>query len=279
MKIVEGILELRKELNDLERPIGFVPTMGFLHEGHLSLVRVAREENPSVVVSIFANPTQFAPDEDLDSYPRDIQRDLELLEAERADLVWIPAVDVMYPEGYQTWVEVEDLSQILEGSYRPTHFRGVSTVVAKLFNAVGPDRVYFGQKDAQQAAVIRQMIKDLNFPLTMVVCPIVREDDGLAMSSRNTYLNDSERLAARCLSRGLFMAQDAFQAGERNAENLKEIVSTQVISEPLADLQYVSCADPVTLSELEGEITSCLISMAVFVGKTRLIDNILLGIS
>ena len=279
MKIVEGILELRKELNDLERPIGFVPTMGFLHEGHLSLVRVAREENPSVVVSIFANPTQFAPDEDLDSYPRDIQRDLEMLEVEGADLIWIPTVEVMYPEGYQTWVEVEDLSQILEGSYRPTHFRGVSTVVAKLFNAVGPDRVYFGQKDAQQAAVIRQMIKDLNFPLTMVVCPIVREDDGLAMSSRNTYLNDSERLAARCLSRGLFMAQDAFQAGERNAENLKEIVSTQVISEPLADLQYVSCADPVTLSELEGEITSCLISMAVFVGKTRLIDNILLGIS
>ena len=279
MKIVEGILELRKELNDLERPIGFVPTMGFLHEGHLSLVRVAREENPSVVVSIFANPTQFAPDEDLDSYPRDIQRDLEMLEAEGADLIWIPTVEVMYPEGYQTWVEVEDLSQILEGSYRPTHFRGVSTVVAKLFNAVGPDRVYFGQKDAQQAAVIRQMIKDLNFPLTMVVCPIVREDGGLAMSSRNTYLNDSERLAARCLSRGLFMAQDAFQAGERNAENLKEIVSTQVISEPLADLQYVSCADPVTLSELEGEITSCLISMAVFVGKTRLIDNILLGIS
>lgn len=277
MKIVEGIVQLRKELNALERPIGFVPTMGFLHEGHLSLVRVAREENPAVVVSIFANPTQFAPDEDLESYPRDIQRDLELLEAEETDLVWIPTVEVMYPAGYQTWVEVEDLSQILEGSFRPTHFRGVSTVVAKLFNAVGPDRAYFGQKDAQQAAVIRQMIRDLNFPLTMVVCPIVREDDGLAMSSRNIYLNESERLAARCLSRGLFMAQNAFQAGERNAESLKGIVSAQVNSEPLADLQYVSCADPVTLSELEGEITSCLISMAVFVGKTRLIDNIVLG--
>ncbi len=279
MRIAENVQELWKELSDLERPLGFVPTMGFLHEGHLSLVRKAREENPSVVVSIFANPTQFAPDEDLDSYPRDIKRDLELLEGEGVDLVWIPTVEVMYPEGYQTWVEVKDLSKLLEGSFRPTHFRGVTTVVTKLFNAVGPDRAYFGQKDAQQAAVIKRMTKDLNFPIKIVVCPIVREDDGLAMSSRNTYLNEKERVAALCLSRGLFLAREAFLSGEIRAEHLKGIVSEQVNSEPLADLQYVSCADPETLIELDGEIKTCLISMAVFVGKTRLIDNIMLGIS
>lgn len=279
MKIVETIQELKEELSALERPLGFVPTMGFLHEGHLSLVRKARQGSSSVVVSIFANPTQFAPEEDLDSYPRDIQRDLELLEGEKADLVWIPTVEIVYPEGYQTWVEVEGLSQLLEGSFRPTHFRGVTTVVAKLFNAVGPERAYFGQKDAQQAAVIKQMVRDLNFPIEIVVCPIVREEDGLAMSSRNTYLNDAERIAARCLSRGLSQAREAFGAGERGAKKLIEIVSAEVREEPLADLQYVSCADPETLIELEGEVRSCLLSMAVFVGKTRLIDNILLGVS
>ena len=279
MRIVENLQELWQELKELERPIGFVPTMGYLHEGHLSLVRKAREENPSVVVSIFANPTQFAPDEDLDSYPRDIKRDLELLEDERTDLVWIPTVEVMYPDGFQTWVEVEDLSTLLEGSFRPTHFRGVTTVVGKLFNAVRPDRAYFGQKDAQQAVVINQMVQDLNYPIDIVVCPIVREGDGLAMSSRNTYLNQEERVAARCLSRGLNKARDAFLVGERKAENLAEIVRNEVKMEPLADLQYVSCADPVTLLEQEGEVRSCLISMAVFVGKTRLIDNVLLGVS
>lgn len=279
MKIVENISELRNELSKLERPLGFVPTMGFLHEGHLSLVRKAREGNPSVVVSIFANPTQFAPEEDLENYPRDIKRDLELLAAEGADLVWIPTVEIMYPEGYQTWVEVDGLSTLLEGSFRPTHFRGVTTVVAKLFNAVGPDRAYFGQKDAQQAAVIQQMARDLDFQTEIVVCPIVREDDGLAMSSRNTYLDENERVAARCLSRGLFLARDAFLSGERRAETLTRIVSDEIKAEALADLQYVSCADPEMLVELKGEVSSCLISMAVYVGKTRLIDNILLGVS
>lgn len=279
MKVVENLLELREELRALDRPLGFVPTMGYLHEGHLSLVRRAKKENASTVVSIFTNPTQFAPEEDLENYPRDIRRDLELLEAEQADLVWIPTVDGMYPEGFQTWVEVEGLSQLLEGSFRPTHFRGVTTVVAKLFNAVGPDRAYFGQKDAQQAVVIKRMTEDLNFPIDIVVCPIIREDDGLAMSSRNTYLDENERLAARCLSRGLNKAREAFRAGERSAEFLTKIVSGEVMKEPLANLQYVSCADPQTLSELEGEVGSCLISMAVYVGKTRLIDNILLGTS
>lgn len=278
MIVVETLQELWAELPGMGGPIGFVPTMGYLHEGHLSLVREAKQANPVVVVSIFANPTQFAPEEDLDNYPRDIQRDLELLQAEGADLVWIPSVEVMYPAGFQTWVDVEELSQVLEGSYRPTHFRGVTTVVAKLFNAVGPNRAYFGQKDAQQAVVIKRMVKDLNFPLDIVVCPIIREEDGLAMSSRNTYLDPAQRLAARCLSRGLFQTREAFLAGEREAEKLKGIVRGEVESEPLADLQYVSCADPESLDELEGEVRSCLISLAVYVGKTRLIDNIVLGV-
>jgi pantoate--beta-alanine ligase len=279
MRTVETLPELWSFLRTAERPLGFVPTMGYLHEGHLSLVRKAREDNSSVVVSIYTNPTQFSPDEDLASYPRDIERDLKLLEGEQTDLVWIPTTEIMYPEGFQTWVEVEELSKHLEGSFRPTHFRGVTTVVAKLFNAVSPDRAYFGQKDAQQAAVIQQMTKDMSYPLDIIICPIIREEDGLAMSSRNSYLNKNERQAARCLSRGLFSARDAFLADERKAEVLRSIVRDQVESEPLADLQYVSCADPKTLIELEGEVTSCLISMAVYVGKTRLIDNILLGVS
>lgn len=277
MKIVNTTSDLKTELDGLDRTLGFVPTMGYLHEGHLSLVQKAREDNPSVAVSIFANPTQFSPDEDLANYPRDIERDIELLSGEGVDLVWIPTVETMYPEGFQTWIEMDHLSSILEGSYRPTHFRGVATVVAKLFNTVGPDKVYFGQKDAQQAAVIQQMVRDLNFQLEIVVCPIVREQDGVAMSSRNTYLGEDERLAARCLSRGLFLARDAFQNGERRAEVIKKIVTDEVEKEPLAQLQYVSCADPITLEELEKEVQACLISMAVFVGKTRLIDNLILG--
>lgn len=277
MKTIENLSELKQELSKLERPVGFVPTMGYLHDGHLSLVEKARNQNASVVVSIFANPTQFAPDEDLDDYPRDIDRDLELLEKSGADLVWIPTVDVMYPEGYQTWVDVEQLAKLLEGSYRPTHFRGVTTVVSKLFNAVGPERAYFGQKDAQQAAVIQRMVRDLNYPIEIIICPIVREPDGLAMSSRNIYLDREERLAARCLSRGLNLARDAYRNGERRAETLKKIVSAEVELEELAQLQYVSCADLESLEELGEDIQDCLISLAVFVGGTRLIDNIILG--
>lgn len=277
MKTVETTSELKSALNGLDRALGFVPTMGYLHEGHLSLVQKAREENTSVAVSIFANPTQFSPDEDLANYPRDIERDIELLAGEGVDLVWIPTVETMYPEGYQTWIEVDRLSTILEGSFRPTHFRGVATVVAKLFNAVSPDKAYFGQKDAQQAAVIKQMVRDLNFHVEIIVCPTVREPDGVAMSSRNIYLGEGERLAARCLSRGLFLASDAFQGGERKAGVLRKIVKDEVENESLARLQYVSCADPITLIELEKEVKECLISMAVFIGKTRLIDNLRLG--
>lgn len=277
MKTVVTLSELKQVLGHISRPLGFVPTMGYLHAGHLSLVKEARRENRTVAVSIFANPTQFAPEEDLDSYPRDIDRDLRLLRQEKADLVWMPTVEAMYPEGFQTWVVVEKLSGVLEGKYRPTHFRGVTTVVAKLFNAVQPDRAYFGQKDAQQAIVLQQMVRDLNYPIEMVICPIVREPDGLAMSSRNTYLDDDQRQAALCLSRGLSAAREAFEKGERDPAQLKEIVGTQVERESLAELQYVSCADPDTLVELEDEVERCLISMAVFVGKTRLIDNVILG--
>jgi pantoate--beta-alanine ligase len=276
MKIVNSLEELWAVRSALSGPVGFVPTMGYLHEGHLSLVRKAREDCPSVVVSIFANPTQFAPDEDLDTYPRDIPRDEKLLAEEGVDLVWIPTVEIMYPEDFQSWVVVEEVTRPLEGARRPTHFRGVTTIVAKLFNAVRPDKAYFGQKDAQQAVVIKQMVRDLNYPIEIVVCPIVREEDGLAMSSRNTYLDPAQRQAALSLSRGLDLAKVRFDQGERDAEVLRTAVSNRVKQEPLAELEYVSCADPESLEELEGPIQTGLLSMAVRVGKTRLIDNLIL---
>jgi pantoate--beta-alanine ligase len=278
MEVAESLSTLRSLRSRLPPPVGFVPTMGFLHEGHLSLVRTAKKECASVVVSIYVNPAQFGPAEDLHSYPRDLPRDLKLLSSEGADLVWTPTDEVMYPKGYQTWVTVEEITKPLEGAMRPGHFRGVTTVVAKLFNAVKPDRAYFGQKDAQQAAVIRQMVRDLNFDLELVVCPIVREADGLAMSSRNTYLNPQERRAATVLYRSLTAAHAAYQAGERDPQKLRQIVNQVLSGEPLARPQYVSCADASTLLELESPIQRpALLSMAVFVGKTRLIDNWILG--
>jgi pantoate--beta-alanine ligase len=277
MKVVETLEDLRGTLTELAHPVGLVPTMGYLHEGHLSLVRRARQENASVVVSIYVNPTQFGPQEDLARYPRDLKRDLELLGAENTDLVWTPNDKMMYPEGYQTWVTVEQITQPLEGAIRLGHFRGVTTVVTKLFNAVQPQRAYFGQKDAQQAVVIRQMTKDLDFPIEIVVCPIVREPDGLAMSSRNVYLSPEERRAALALSRGLFKAREAFEAGEGKAAALRKIVLDTLAAEPLANVQYVSCADPHSLRELEGNLKQGLISLAVYIGKTRLIDNVLVG--
>ena len=230
-----------------------------------------------MAVSIFTNPTQFGPDEDLENYPRDIDRDLELLKGEATDLVWVPTPAQVYPEDFQTWVTVETVSQPLEGIYRPGHFRGVATIVAKLFNAVQPERAYFGQKDAQQAAVIQQMTRHLDYPIEIIICPIVREADGLAMSSRNTYLDPAQRKAALCLSRGLFAARDAYQAGERNADRLREIVWNELDQESLAETQYVSCADPENLQELQGAVKDCLLSLAVFIGQTRLIDNLLLS--
>jgi pantoate--beta-alanine ligase len=277
MRIAVPLFELRSLRATLPEPVGLVPTMGYLHEGHLSLVRQARLDCASVVVSIFVNPTQFGPDEDLASYPRDVDRDLSLLEAEGVDLVWMPTREGMYPAGFQTWVTVEEVTQGLEGGMRPGHFRGVATVVAKLFNSVQPQRAYFGQKDAQQAVVIRQLARDLDFPLEIVICPIVREPDGLAMSSRNAHLGPEERQAATVLNRALTAARAAFESGERNADPLRHIVTGTVAAEPLARLQYVSCADPVTLRELETVKGRGLLSLAAFVGRTRLIDNVVLG--
>lgn len=255
---------------------GLVPTMGYLHEGHLSLVRRARADNDRVAVSIFVNPTQFAPTEDLNSYPRDLARDLALLEAEHVDLVFTPSAEVMYPPDFQTAVIVAELSRLLEGAARPTHFRGVTTVVAKLFNIVQPDRVYFGQKDAQQTVVLRQMVRDLNFNLAFIVCPTVREPDGLAMSSRNKYLSPAQRAAASVLYRALRAAQAAYEAGERSGTALRHLIEKTVAAEPLARLDYASAADPTTLAELEQITNGVLLSLAVFFDKTRLIDNILL---
>ena len=277
MMIVSTLEELRSARAILDEPVGLVPTMGYLHEGHLSLVRRAKEECASVVVSIFVNPTQFGPSEDLAAYPRDMERDLRSLETLHTDLVWTPTPEIMYPNGYQTWVQVEALTEPLEGARRPGHFRGVTTVVAKLFNGVQPAKAYFGQKDAQQAAVIRRMALDLNFPLEVVVCPTVREPDGLAMSSRNAYLDPEQRQAATVLYRALNAARDAYEAGERDAEKLRALMRETIAAEPLARVQYVSCADYDTLQELETVGGKTLLSMAVYVGKTRLIDNFVLG--
>jgi pantoate--beta-alanine ligase len=277
MKTVTTLTELFEARAGLSSPVGLVPTMGFLHQGHISLVEAARSECRSVIASIFVNPTQFGPNEDLATYPRDLPRDLEMLEQAGADLVWIPTTEVMYPPGFQTWVTVDELTLRLEGSMRPGHFKGVTTVVAKLFNATRPDRAYFGQKDAQQATVIRRMVKDLSYPLEIVVCPIVREPDGLAMSSRNAYLNPDERQAATVLNRALQAASQAFAAGQHDAGDLRKIMLSILEAEPLAKVQYASCADSETLQEIEGPVRQALLSMAVYIGKTRLIDNRILG--
>ncbi|HET6823065.1 MAG TPA: pantoate--beta-alanine ligase [Anaerolineales bacterium] len=276
MRSVITLTNLRSTRLSFTGTVGLVPTMGYLHEGHLSLVRRAREECDHVVVSIFVNPTQFGPKEDLSNYPRNLDRDLSLLEPLGVDLVWMPTAEIIYPPGFQTWVEVETITQPLEGTSRPGHFRGVTTVVAKLFNAVQPHSAYFGQKDAQQAAVIRQMTRDLNFPIEIVICPIVREPDGLAMSSRNVYLEPAQRKAATVLSRALQAAKEAYEEGERDADKIRGKMKEVLASEPLANVQYVSCADYDTLKELNTVTGKALLSMAVLIGKTRLIDNIVL---
>ena len=276
MIVVETLADLRRERRALTGALGLVPTMGFLHEGHLSLVRRARAENEHTGVSIFVNPTQFGPHEDLASYPRDLDSDLRLLEAEGVGLAWTPTATDIYPDGFQTYVTVDNLAQPLEGARRPGHFRGVATVVAKLFNAFTPDRAYFGQKDAQQARVIRQMAADLDFPLEVVVCPIVRESDGVAMSSRNAYLTPREREAATALFRALSAAASAYERGVRDGGALRAAMLDLLRAEPLAESDYVSVADPVTLAELQMVERGALLSLAVRVGKTRLIDNLLL---
>ena len=277
MRTIVSLSELGSARRSFSGTVGLVPTMGYLHEGHLSLIRRACEECEHVIVTIFVNPTQFGPQEDLSKYPRDLDRDLSLIEPLGTDLVWTPTAEIIYPPGFQTWVEVDTITRLLEGSMRPGHFRGVTTVVSKLFNATQPHKAYFGQKDAQQAAVIRQMARDLNFPIDIVVCPIVREPDGLAMSSRNVYLNPEERKAATVLHRSLSAARNIYENGERDAEKLRQMMREVLATEPLAQMQYVSCADYDTLVELDTVTGKTLLSMAVFLGKTRLIDNFVLG--
>lgn len=276
MQTVTTLSDLRALRTALTGSLGLVPTMGALHAGHLALVRRAKRECAHVGVSIFVNPAQFGPNEDLSRYPRPLERDVRLLEAEGVDMVWTPTPDIVYPANFQTWITVEDVTKPLEGKARPGHFRGVATIVAKLFNAFTPDKVYFGQKDAQQVVVIKQMTRDLNFPLEIVVCPTEREPDGLALSSRNAYLNAAERQAATVLYRALAAAKKEFEAGQRDAEILRAILSSMIAAEPLTREEYVSVADPETLTELDLIERGALLSLAVRIGQTRLIDNFVL---
>jgi pantoate--beta-alanine ligase len=256
--------------------VGFVPTMGYLHEGHLALVRRARAENSIVVASIFVNPTQFAPTEDFESYPRDTDRDLALLEKEKTDIVFIPPVTEMYPRGFSSWTGVEEITERLEGEFRPGHFKGVTTVVAKMFNIVQPTRAYFGQKDAQQALVIRKMVADLNMNLEITVAATVRESDGVAMSSRNVHLKPEERQAATVLYKALTLAQNLKNQGETNASIIRREMASLISKEPLATVEYVSIANTDTLDEVSEIDRPALASLAIRIGKTRLIDNVLL---
>jgi pantoate--beta-alanine ligase len=276
MEIVETISNLKSLRRTISGSVGFVPTMGFLHEGHLSLVRKAREDNDIVVVSIFVNPTQFGENEDFDSYPRDFQRDLAMLEKEHTDIVFFPPPAEMYPEGFNTWVLVKQVTERLEGICRPDHFQGVTTVVAKLFNIVEPGKAYFGQKDVQQAIVIQKMVRDLNMNLEVVVLPTCRESDGLAMSSRNTYLSPEERQTATVLFRALTLAGNLYEKGERDAAFIRKELQALIDKEDSAYIEYISIADERTIDELNKITPPALVSLAVRVGKTRLIDNIVL---
>ena len=276
MKVVRTEAQLRAWRKGLSGTLGFVPTMGYLHEGHLSLVRWSKKQNETTAASIFVNPTQFGPQEDLARYPRDLPRDLALLEKEGADLVFVPEAQEMYPPGFSTWVVVEGVTSRLEGASRPGHFRGVATVVAKLVNLVQPHRAYFGQKDAQQVVVMQKMARDLNMDLEIVPVPTVREADGLAMSSRNIFLNPQERQAALVLYRSLCLAEDLHEKGEKDPKRLRQAMIDLIQKEPLAKIDYVSIAHPETLEELEKPAGQALVSLALRIGPTRLIDNSIL---
>ncbi|MCY4454992.1 MAG: pantoate--beta-alanine ligase [Chloroflexi bacterium] len=277
MIVARTVAEFRAAREGVPAPLGFVPTMGYLHEGHLALVDAARAECATVVASIFVNPTQFGPNEDFERYPRDEDRDLALLEAAGTDLVLLPPVDEMYPPGDATRVRVDRITEGQEGARRPGHFEGVTTVVAKLFGMVQPDRAYFGEKDGQQLRVIRRMTRDLLLPIEIVACPTVREPDGLALSSRNVYLSAEERAQALSLSAGLRAASDAFEAGERDAGRLRAMVRERIESQPLADISYISLADSETLDEIEGVVErAAMLSLAVRFSGATLIDNVAL---
>ena len=279
MKVVKTIAEVREQVKAWKAEglrVGLVPTMGFLHEGHQSLIRKAVEENDRVVVSDFVNPTQFGPKEDLASYPRDIERDAKLCEEAGADLIFHPEPAEMYAPDYCTFVDMDGLTKGLCGKTRPTHFRGVCSVVAKLFNIVAPDSAYFGQKDAQQLAVIRRMVRDLNFDIRIVACPIIREEDGLAKSLRNTYLNAEERAAAVVLSRALNKGKALIESGEQSAAKVKDVIMEELCKEPLAKVDYVEVVDADSIEAIKELNGNVLVAIAVYIGKTRLIDNIMI---
>lgn len=274
MQVTKTVDETRQQVKAWKKEgktVGLVPTMGYLHEGHASLIKKCREENDIVVVSVFVNPTQFGPGEDLEAYPRDFGRDSALCESLGADLIFHPEPEDMYDDPC-AYVSIDTLSENLCGKTRPIHFKGVCTVVSKLFNIVAPDRAYFGQKDAQQLAIIKKMVKDLNFDVQIVGCPIIREEDGLAKSSRNTYLNEQERQAALCLSKSVKRGQEIIQKGMAAEEVLKEMRSI-IEAEPLAKIDYVSMVDALTMKNVETVDRDVLVAMAVYIGKTRLIDN------
>jgi pantoate--beta-alanine ligase len=276
MKVIHTVAGMRAARAGVA-DLGLVPTMGYLHDGHLSLVARAKAESSAVAVSIFVNPSQFGPREDLSRYPRDVPRDLGLLEAAGADMVFVPDAAEMYPAGFDTTIEVGAVTDVLEGAVRPGHFAGVATVVAKLFNIVQPTRAYFGQKDAQQSVVIRKLVRDLDLPVEVVVAQTMREPDGLALSSRNSYLTPEQRAAAPAIFRALSAAQHLFDAGQRDAEALRGAMRRTIAAEPLMQVDYVSVADPLTLRELAAVEGQALASMAVRLGTTRLIDNLVLG--
>lgn len=279
MQVIQSIHKMQtwsEERRCQGRRIALVPTMGYLHEGHLSLVRAGKVKSDQLVVSVFVNPTQFAPHEDFDAYPRNFNRDCRLLEKEEADVVFHPVVEEIYPEGFQTSVDVEKLSAPLCGAFRSGHFRGVATVVAKLFNAVRPHVAVFGRKDYQQLQIIRRMVKDLNYDIEIYSHPIVREPDGLAMSSRNAYLNREERRAALGLSRSLRKAEQLVRQGERRGAAIVEAVLAELAKEPLGKVEYVALCDPTSLQDLDRLDGSALLALAVRIGKTRLIDNTVL---
>jgi pantoate--beta-alanine ligase len=278
MHVIKTITEIKAVRQSLKVPVGFVPTMGYLHEGHLSLVRKAKTDNNSVIVCIYVNPTQFSVNEDLSAYPRDLKRDLALLETENVDIVFFPSDKEIYPNGYDTFVTVENLTRPLEGNSRPTHFQGVTTIVNKLFNIVQPHNTYFGQKDAQQALVIKKMVADLNMNLKVIICPTIRESDGLAMSSRNVYLTPDQRKAAPVLYNSLMLAERLFKNGEKDSSKIVEQMKNLIQQEPLANIDYISINDTETLTELKTIEKTALISTAVKFGNTRLIDNIILSL-
>ncbi len=277
MRLVHTVAEMKKIVNDIlksGKSIGFVPTMGYLHKGHLSLVEAARKENDVVVVSIFVNPTQFGPNEDYSRYPRDLERDLRLLEPIGVDYVFNPSVEEMYLAMYSTYVEEVELSKYLCGASRPGHFRGVCTVVTKLFNIVKPTKAYFGQKDAQQFRVLKRMVMDLNMDVEMIEMPIVREEDGLAMSSRNVYLNPEERKEATRLYKSLLKAKELIESGERDVQKIKSEM-LKILDHPLLKIDYVEVVDEETLRPVEKIERKVIVALAVFVGKARLIDNMI----